>query len=57
MTVKELMNFLAQCGENDIVTMLQLSTENPMSDSVDVAEVINIISAIYDDKVVIIPCD
>lgn len=57
MTVKELIRFLEQCGENDIVTMLQLSTENPMSDDVNVAEVINIISATCEDKVVLIPCD
>lgn len=55
MTVKELIDFLEQCGGNDIVTMLQCSMDNPMSDDIDVAEVINIIGATCEDKVVLIP--
>lgn len=55
MTAKEIIDFLGNVDGDYIVTMLQCAEDNPMTDGVDIRDIVRIRSAKGDRVIALIP--
>lgn len=55
MTVKQIMDFLSRYDEEQIVTMVQCTADNPMDEDYDIKELVAIEGTKTVIKIVIIP--